>query len=129
MQTPNCFSQSLPKIMFLFICGTIKNSCSCFFLPISYFSNAHPSTSIESPFTDCNKALHFFNLGLSPKKLYILECTSDTSAPESSSARYFWLSILIIHEFGLPASSIFVYRHIFLIFLIQHALPIGFIMG
>ena len=51
MHAPNYFNQSLPNVMFLLISSTTKNSCLCFSLPISFFSEAHPSTSVESPFT------------------------------------------------------------------------------
>ena len=118
MCTRNCFNESLPKIIFLFICGTMKNctvpentsrlqdSHFCFFFLISYSINAHPSTSIESSFTDCSNAVCFFNLGLFFKDLYTFLWISDTSALESNKALNFCMLIFNIQEFRLPASLI-----------------------
>ena len=106
MWAQNCFNWSLPNVIFLLISGTTRNSYSCFSLPILYLSEAHQSTSIVSPFTDWRNALHFFSFGFSFWDLYTLVWISDTSAAESNKTRNVCLFIFIMHEFGLPASSI-----------------------
>ena len=92
------------NIMSLFISGTSKNACSPFALLFSYFSEAHSSTSIESPYTDWRSALCFLSYGFSCTELYNLVWISDTSASEHNTAQTFCLLIFIIYEFWLPAS-------------------------
>ena len=62
--------------------------------------------SIELHFIDWRNVLYFFSFSFSFRDLYTLVWIRDTSAPESNKAWNFCLLIFIIHELGLPASSI-----------------------
>ena len=63
------------------------------------------STSIESPFTDCNNALYLFNFGFTFNEIKNLLWINDTSAPECSDTWYFLLFILTKQELGLYATQ------------------------